>query len=75
MTALPGTPQIQNAIQCLFLKQMHLYTLIGLIGSGVMFGVGLVSFYKRAEEAMATVKGYGNHNEEIIGDFSLSKCT
>ena len=74
MTALPGTPQIQNAIPMPFFgTNAYAAPIIGLIGSGVMFGVGMLWLTRRTKNAMATGEGYGAHGEEELKEVDLSK--
>ncbi|MGV8984615.1 GntP family permease [Clostridium sp.] len=74
MTALPGTPQIQNAIPMPFFgTNGYAAPIIGLIGAAVMFGGGMLWLTRRAKNAMAKGEGYGDHAEEVIKDIDLSK--
>ncbi len=74
MTALPGTPQIQNAIPMPFFgTNAYAAPIIGLIGTAVMFGGGMLWITRRAKNAMAKGEGYGDHKEEIIKEIDLSK--
>jgi len=73
MTALPGTPQIQNAIPMPFFgTTAWAAPILGLIGAAVMFGGGMWWLTKRSKKAMAAGEGYGNHKEEIK-EFDLDK--
>lgn len=73
MTALPGTPQIQNAIPMPFFgTTAYAAPVLGLIGAAVMFGGGVWWLTKRSKKAMAAGEGYGNHKEEIK-EFDLNK--
>ncbi len=73
MTALPGTPQIQNAIPMPFFgTTAYAAPVLGLIGAAVMFGGGVWWLTKRSKKAMAAGEGYGNHKEEIK-EFDLKK--
>ncbi|MBZ9685309.1 GntP family permease [Clostridium estertheticum] len=74
MTALPGTPQIQNAIPMPFFgTNAYAAPIIGLIGSAVMFGGGMVWLTRRAKNAMVKGEGYGDHKEESTKEVDLSK--
>lgn len=74
MTALPGTPQIQNAIPMPFFgTNGYAAPIIGLIGAAVMFGGGMFWLTRRTKKAMAAGEGYGNHPDEVIKEFDLSK--
>jgi H+/gluconate symporter-like permease len=74
MTALPGTPQIQNAIPMpYFGTNAYAAPILGLIGAAVMFGGGMFWLERRSKKAMAAGEGYGNHPNEVIKEFDLSK--
>lgn len=64
MTALPGTPQIQNAIPMAFFgTDVYAAPILGLVGAFIMCGGGLLWLQTRAKKAMANGEGYGDHNE------------
>lgn len=69
MTALPGTPQIQNAIPMPFFgTDAYAAPVIGIVGALIM-GVGGVAWIsRRAKSAMAKGEGYGDHKENIVQD-------
>lgn len=70
MTALPGTPQIQNAIPMQFFgTDVYAAPIIGLIASAIMLFGGLSWLQFRAGRAMAKGEGYGNHKNESIVKF------
>uniref|UniRef100_UPI00055046E3 GntP family permease n=1 Tax=Clostridiisalibacter paucivorans TaxID=408753 RepID=UPI00055046E3 len=74
MTALPGTPQIQNAIPMPFFgTTAWAAPFLGLIGAAIMFGGGLTWITYRSKKAMAAGEGYGNHPNENIKDMDQSK--
>jgi len=74
MTALPGTPQIQNAIPMPFFgTNAYAAPVIGIIGGSIMFGLGMLWLDRRAKKAMTAGEGYGNHPEEVTKEFDLSK--
>jgi H+/gluconate symporter-like permease len=74
MTALPGTPQIQNAIPMpYFGTNAYAAPVIGLIGAAVMFGLGMLWLERRSKKAMAAGEGYGDHPDEGIKEVDLSK--
>ena len=57
MTALPGTPQIQNAIPMPFFgTNAYAAPIIGLIGSAVMFGGGMLWLTRRTKKLWPQVK-------------------
>jgi H+/gluconate symporter-like permease len=73
MTALPGTPQIQNAIPMPFFgTTAWAAPFLGLIGAAVMFGGGMWWITRRSKAAMAAGEGYGDHKEDIK-QFDLEK--
>ncbi len=47
--------------------------IIGIIGSAVMFGGGMLWLTRRTKKAMAAGEGYGNHKEEVIKEVDISK--
>ncbi len=66
MTALPGSPQIQNAIPMTYFgTTAWAAPILGIVASIVMFGVGMCWLNRRARKAMEIGEGYGNHKEEI----------
>ncbi|MGH4137321.1 GntP family permease [Clostridium sp.] len=74
MTALPGTPQIQNAIPMPFFgTTAYAAPVIGIIGGSVMFVLGMLWLERRAKQALAAGEGYGSHPDEVIKEFDLSK--
>ncbi|MBK5241035.1 GntP family permease [Clostridium sp.] len=73
MTALPGTPQIQNAIPMPFFgTTVYAAPLIGIIGAAVMFGGGMFWLTTRSKKAMAAGEGYGDHKDEQIKEVDKS---
>lgn len=67
MTALPGTPQIQNAIPMQFFgTDVYAAPILGIIASAIMFFGGLFWLEFRAKKAMAKGENYGRHLDENI---------
>lgn len=67
MTALPGTPQIQNAIPMKYFgTDAYAAPVIGIIGAAVMFTIGLVWIGYRARQAAVRGEGYGDHKDTHI---------
>jgi len=67
MTALPGSPQIQNAIPMpYFGTTAFAAPILGLIGGAMMFSLGMVWLGFRARKAVAKGEGYGDHKEEDV---------
>lgn len=74
MTALPGTPQIQNAIPMPFFgTTAYAAPMIGIIGAAVMFGGGMFWITSRAKKAMDSGEGYGKHAVENFKEWDMSK--
>lgn len=66
MTALPGTPAIQNAIPIPFFGTNSFAAPgLGIIASIWMFAFGMLWLNRRAASAKAKGEGYGEHKEEI----------
>jgi H+/gluconate symporter-like permease len=69
MTALPGTPQIQNAIPMpYFGTNAYAAPIIGIIGGLCMFTGGMAWLTMRAKKAAAAGEGYGNHSGEKVSN-------
>jgi H+/gluconate symporter-like permease len=65
MTALPGTPAIQNAIPMPYFGTTPFAAPgLGLIGGAVMLVLGTLWLVRRASKAAAQGEGYGAHDEE-----------
>ena len=70
MTALPGTPQIQNAIPMPFFKTtVYAAPILGTICGLLMFAGGTLWLMSRAKKANARGEFYGNHPNEVVKDF------
>ena len=70
MTALPGTPQIQNAIPMPFFKTTaYAAPILGTICGLLMFGMGVWWLMYRAKKANARGEFYGEHPKESFKDF------
>ena len=73
MTALPGSPEIQNVIPMKYFgTDAFAAPLIGIIASLLMLGLGMFYLTREAKKARTNGEGYGNHiekdNEELIKD-------
>ena len=67
MTALPGTPSIQNAIPMPFFGTTPFAAPgLGIIAGLFMFGFGMLWLNRRSASAMAAGEGYGAHKEEPL---------
>lgn len=65
MTALPGTPAIQNAIPIPYYgTNVFAAPGLGIIASAIMLGGGLWWLHARANSARLAGEGYGEHPEE-----------
>ena len=66
MTALPGSPQIQNTIPMPFFgTTAYAAPMLGLIGATIMFLGGMLWLNRREKAARLAGEGYGNHNDKI----------
>jgi H+/gluconate symporter-like permease len=64
MTALPGTPAIQNAIPTAYFGTTPFAAPgLGIIGGLIMFGGGMLWLNRRAAAARAKGEGYGQHDD------------
>ncbi len=69
MTALPGTPAIQNAIPIPFFgTDAFAAPGLGLIGASIMFGLGMWWLNGQARSLMAAGEGYGDDNQAPIAN-------
>lgn len=67
MTALPGTPAIQNAIPIPYYgTNAFAAPILGVIGGLVMFGLGMLWLQSRAKTAKAMGEGYGTHIDDDV---------
>ena len=67
MTALPGSPEIQNVIPMKYFgTDAFAAPLLGIIASILMFGLGMIWLTKRAKSARINGEGYGNHKDKSI---------
>lgn len=65
MTALPGTPAIQNAIPSPFFgTDAFAAPILGLIGGLIMLGLGSGWLAAQARKLMAAGEGYGSHKDD-----------
>ena len=67
MTALPGTPAIQNAIPMPYFGTTPFAApLLGIITAAVMFGLGQFWLERQAGKARQAGEGYGAHQESAV---------
>ncbi|HSO41425.1 MAG TPA: GntP family permease [Rhodospirillales bacterium] len=74
MSALPGSPAIQNAIPMPFFGTTSFAAPgLGIIGGALMFGLGILWLDRRAAGARAAGEGYGTHEDSLpaAGDKGL----
>lgn len=66
MSALPGTPAIQNAIPMPFFgTNAFAAPGLGIVASGVMLAFGLTWLRRREASARAAGEGYGRHDDAL----------
>ena len=66
MTALPGTPAIQNAIPKPFFKtDAFAAPVLGTLGGIIMLIGGMIWMNRQAKLASISGEGYGNHREKL----------
>ena len=66
MTALPGSPQIQNAIPMRFFgTDLFAAPVLGVIAAVIELGLGYIWLKWRAKKAMERGEGYGDHKESF----------
>ncbi len=66
MTAVPGSPQIQNAIPMKYFgTDAFAAPILGIIATIVMFGLGMFWLSFRAKTAKQKGEGYGEYNEHF----------
>lgn len=69
MTALPGTPAIQNAIPIpYYATNSFAAPGLGIIAGLVMLGLGMAYLQSRVKRAAALNEGYGQHKERETDD-------
>ena len=69
MTALPGSPEIQNVIPMKYFgTDTFAAPLIGLLASIMMLTLGMIWLTRRAKSAKANGEGYGNHNDSMVNE-------
>ena len=73
MTAIPGTPQIQNAIPMQYFgTDAFAAPILGIVAAIVMFGLGMFWLTSRASKAKAAGEGYGDHPGEQLAEVDNS---
>ncbi len=65
MTAIPGSPEIQNVIPMKYFgTDAFAAPMIGIIASLLMLGLGMLYLTNQAKKARLNGEGYGNHIEK-----------
>ncbi len=66
MSALPGSPAIQNAIPMPFFGTTSFAAPgLGIVATALMLGLGIVWLNRRAGKARAAGEGYGQHEDSL----------
>ncbi|WP_154939418.1 GntP family permease [Bacilliculturomica massiliensis] len=74
MTALPGTPQIQNAIPMTYFgTDAFAAPILGIVAALIMLFGGMFWLTSRLKKAKANGEGYGNHPNENLKVMDPSK--
>ncbi|SES29117.1 H+/gluconate symporter [Vreelandella subterranea] len=76
MTALPGTPAIQNAIPIPYYETNSFAAPgLGIIAGLIMLGLGMLYLLLQVKRAAANAEGYGQHKEQETVDLDTSSPT
>ena len=68
MTAMPGSPQVQNTIPMTYFgTDAFAAPVLGIIASFLMFGFGMLWLTKREKAARSRGEGYGSHGDDSHG--------
>ncbi len=74
LTALPGTPAIQNAIPIPYYNtNLFAAPILGVIGGIIMFELGRWWVQSRANKAKSAGEGYGQHKDGFEGGINVAK--
>ena len=74
MTAIPGTPQIQNTIpMAYFGTDTFAAPVLGIVAALIMLLGGMFWLTLRLKKAKETGEGYGEHPNENLADIDISK--
>ncbi len=74
MTAIPGTPQIQNTIpMAYFGTDTFAAPILGIIAALIMLLGGMFWLTLRLKKAKEAGEGYGDHPNENLADIDISK--
>lgn len=67
MTAMPGSPQVQNTIPMTYFgTDAFAAPVLGIIASALMLGLGLLWLTKREKAARSRGEGYGEHADDGV---------
>ena len=73
MTAIPGTPQIQNTIPMKYFgTDVFAAPVLGIIAALIMFIGGMIWLTTRIKHALAKGEGYGDHPNETLAQIDHS---
>lgn len=71
MTAMPGSPQYINTMPTVYFgTDIYAAPVLGIMGSVIMFGLGIWWLNKRAKLALKNGEGYGNHENEGLHELN-----
>lgn len=72
MTALPGSPEIQNVIPMKYFgTDTFAAPILGILASIMMLTLGMLWLTRRVKSARLNGEGYGNHNDKTLdNDYS-----
>ena len=74
MTAVPGTPEIQNVIPMKYFgTDAFAAPMLGITASLLMLGLGMIYLTNQAKKAKSNGEGYGNHTEKEIEEVNIEK--
>lgn len=66
MTALPGTPQVQNTIPMTYFgTDAFAAPVLGMVAAVVMFTCGMLWLNRRVKKAKEKGEGYGNYDDQL----------
>ena len=76
MSALPGSPAIQNAIPMPFFGTTSFAAPgLGVVAAAIMFALGILWLNRRAASARAAGEGYGAHEDNLpVPERGLREC-
>ena len=73
MTAIPGSPQIQNTIPMRYFgTDAFAAPILGIVATVIMFSLGMLWINRRIKAAVAKGEGYGDHPNETLAQIDDS---